>query len=261
MTALIVSETEISAWVMSWLWPFFRVAALVMTAPVIGTKSVPLRMRLVLALALSLVVAPLAGLRGMPEPVSALGLLITVQQILVGAALGLAVRLVFLVMEVGGQVIAQQTGLGFAAMMDPMNGAQVPVVSQFYIVLGTLTFFSIDGHLVLIEVLAESFKTVPVLGPGLARESLWQITGWVSWLLSQAVVLALPAMIALLVVNLALAVVARAAPQLNIISVGFPFMILFGMFVVLYTAHAMEPFFLQLFDDTFRLARTFLAGP
>jgi flagellar biosynthesis protein FliR len=261
MSTLELTSVEILGWVMQWLWPFFRVAGLVMTAPLIGTKSVPVRLRLALAFAVSLVIAPVVHVPVIGDVWSPLGLLVTVQQVLIGAALGLAVRMVFLVMEVGGQIIAQQTGLGFAAMVDPLNGAQVPVISQFYIVLGTVAFLNFDGHLLLFQVLGASFQTLPIGSTGLPRESLWQISQWVSWLIAQSVVLALPVIGALLVVNIALAVVARAAPQLSIINVGFPFMILFGMLVVLYTAQALEPIFARLFDEALTLARDFAGGP
>jgi flagellar biosynthetic protein FliR len=257
VSTLELTSTEILGWVMQWVWPFFRIAGLVMTAPLLGTKSTPLRIRLITALALAAVLAPLVSVPTVPDPMSPAGMLIVLQQVLIGATLGLAVRLVFLALEVGGQIIAQQMGLGFAAMVDPMNGAQVPVISQFYIVLGTLTYLGLNGHLVLIEVLASSFKTLPVSGSGIARDDLWLVSDWAGWLITQAVVLALPAIVSLMVVNLALAVVARAAPQLNIISVGFPFMIVFGMFIVLFTAGSMAPLFEHLFDQSLNLARTF----
>ena len=246
-------------WLAAWAWPFLRVSAFVMTAPVIGTKALPRRIRLVFALALTTVLVPLDAAAVPAVPLlSGPGIVIGVQQVLVGAALGLILRSVFLVLEFAGQIVAQQMGLGFAAMVDPASGAQVPVIAQFYIVIGTLLFFAFDAHLQLVRLLQDSFQLLP-LGAGLpGRASLDYILQWTGHLLGAGILLLLPAIAALLIVNLAFGVIARAAPQFNIFSIGFPVMILFGLIVLLLTVGLLTEHVGALFEDGFGAATQFL---
>jgi flagellar biosynthetic protein FliR len=141
-----------------------RISGFVMAAPVLGTRALPMRARMILVLAITSVVAPVVTPATHIEPLSAAGLLTVVQQVIVGATIGMVLRLTFMVFEFAGQFVAQQTGLGFAAMVDPTSGSQVPVLAHLYVILATLIFFVSDAHLVLIKLLAESFTLLPV-GP------------------------------------------------------------------------------------------------
>jgi len=168
-----------------------------------------------------------------------MGLLITLNQVLIGLAMGLALRMVFAMFILGGQVIAYQMGLGFATMVDPTSGNTVPVVSQFYVILLTLIFFALDGHLVFIDVLAGSFESLPIGSQGLSRDGLWQLVLWGSEMYAGAVQIALPAIASLLLINLTFGIVTRAAPQFNIFSLGFPLAILGGFLIIIATLDAM----------------------
>jgi flagellar biosynthesis protein FliR len=229
------TEAQLLEWLGGWLWPGVRISGFIMTAPVIGTRSVPARAKVILLLALVMVIVPI--LPPVPDyPLfGGVGVLTTIQQFIVGAALGLTVRLVFTVLELAGQVIAMQMGLGFAAMVDPQNGNQVPVVSQFYIVVATLLFLSFNGHLALVQILVESFEVLPVSTRGLAPAGIDIALDWMGWLIAQAILVSLPAVTALLLVNFAFGIMTRAAPQLNIFAVGFPVMIMGGMGIALLT--------------------------
>lgn len=251
-----VTDTEIIALIESWLWPFFRIAGLLMTAPFIGTRTVPVTLRLILAVSISIVIAPSIPAFDYVEPFSSTGLMITVQQIMIGAGLGLVVRIIFMVLEVGGEVIAMQMGLGFAAMVDPSTGKQVPVISQFYVILATLIFFSLNGHLILIQVVTDSFKTLPIGIEGVTRDDAWGVVTWGGWLLSSAVLIALPAIAAMMIVNLSFGVMTRAAPQLNIFAVGFPIMMIMGMFIISMTLSNMQGHISDLFEQAFIHARS-----
>jgi len=255
-----ISETEIMRLLAIWLWPFLRIAGMVMTAPVIGTRAVPGRTRIILAMALAAAIVPLTPPPPQVTVLSAGGLLIAAQQIVIGAAIGMVIRLVFVVVEIAGQVIAQQMGLGFAALVDPQTGLQVPVLSQFYIILTTLMFFSLGGHLVLISTLADSFTALPVGLHGIEREGLEAVLDWSRTLFSGAVAIALPIIVALLVVNLSFGVMARSAPQLNVFAVGFPVMILFGVFMVFLTLDKLELHVRGNFDNAFIVARALFGG-
>jgi flagellar biosynthetic protein FliR len=190
--------------------------------------------RLVFAVGLTIVLVPLRGMLVPTAPLlSPAGLVIAVQQVLIGCTLGLVLRSIFLVFEFAGQIVAQQMGLGFAAMVDPASGAQVPVVSQLYVILGTLMFFAFNGHLQLIELLVNSFTLMPLGTQGITRAALAFVIDWIGQLLGMGISLMLPAIAALLIVNLVFGIIARSAPQFNIFSIGFPIMILFGVVVLL----------------------------
>lgn len=225
-----LSEAQIGGWLGAFMLPLFRIAAMLMVMPIIGTQLVPVRIRLYLALAISVVLVP--TLPPMPE-VDALSLpmmLLIAEQILVGVMMGFMLLLMFHVFAVAGQIIAMQMGLAFASMVDPANGVSVPVLGQFLLMLSTLLFLAMNGHLVAFEILAESFVTLPV-GEAFLLDRYWLLAGKLSWVLGAGLLLALPAVTALLVVNIAFGVMTRAAPQLNIFSIGFPLTLVLGMVI------------------------------
>src|SRR5690554_7544720 len=164
-----LSMAEISAMLGAYLLPLFRIGAMVMAAPIFSSNFINVRARLFIALAITMVVVPTINT---PIPVvsimSAEGLLLIVEQLMIGICIGFMLQLLINAFIVAGQVIAMQMGLGFASMVDPQNGMTVPVISQFYLIFITLLFLSINGHLVLIQVVAESFITLPIGAGGLA---------------------------------------------------------------------------------------------
>ncbi len=252
------TDTQLLHLLGAWLWPFIRVSGFLMAAPIIGTRTVPTRVRLVLALVLTGILVPVAAPAATIDPLAAEGLLTASHQLIIGAALGLVLRLMFFVFEFAGQLISQQCGLGFASLVDPQSGAQVPVLAHFYITIVTLLFFALDAHLVLIELLADSFRLLPVGPQGITPNGAELIMSWTAELVAAGLLLALPVVVALLAINFALGVMARAAPQLNIFAVGFPVMIVFGMVLVLLSMDALLEFVVALFDDAFNVARAML---
>ena len=223
-----LTDTQISTWVASFMLPLFRVAAVLMTMPVFGTSLLPQRIRLYFAVAITVVIAP--GLPPMP-PIEALDLsafLLVGEQIIIGALFGFSLQLLFQAFVIAGQIVAIQMGLAFASMVDPANGVNTTVISQFLTMLVTLLFLAMNGHLVVFEVLTESFTTLPV-GSGLMVNHFWDLAGRLGWVLGAALLLVLPVITALLVINIAFGVMTRAAPQLNIFSIGFPMTLVLGM--------------------------------
>lgn len=247
----ILLDQELIRMLESWLWPFFRIAGFLMAAPVIGTRTVPVRIRLIIAIAITMVVAPVVQLPEFIEPFSLEGFLTTAQQILIGIAMGITVRVVFVVLELAGQVIGQLMGLLMASMVDPTNGSTVPIIGQFYLLLATLLFLSIEGHLIMIRALANSFEQLPVGASGISRNAVWAFLTWTSSIFETAVLIALPAISSLLIVNLAFGVMTRASPQLNIFAVGFPIMIILGMFIIMFTLNGFAPHMINMFERSF----------
>lgn len=252
------TEAQLTAWLAAFLWPMVRVGAMVVSAPVFSSRQTPKVYRIGFVLLLTWVLMPVIPTPPAVSLFSHQALVILLQQILIGLAIGFVLQMVFAALVFGGQAIAYSMGLGFASMMDPQNGVQVPVISQFYLILATLLFVTIDAHLVLIEILAQSFHTFPVAIDGLSRNSLYDIVGWGSRMFSAGLLMALPVMAALLLVNLGLGLIGRAAPQLNIFAVGFPFSIIIGFVLIWVTLPDVMDNFQQLVEEAFMLVRQLL---
>ena len=255
------TAAELSALIAGFLWPFARVAALVAAAPVLGNVGVPRRVKLLLAIGVTAAVAPLAGPLPPVEPWSASGLAILVRQMMIGAAMGLTVRLVFAMIDVAGEVTGLQMGLGFATFFDPQHRTQSPVVPQFLGLLAALVFLGINGHLMLLAALAESFHALPLGSDGFGAPAWQALAEAGSRMFASGLLLALPAVVALLISNVALGILTRAAPQLNLFAVGFPVTILVGWLVLALSLPALAPFFTHAFEDALRMMLQPLGSP
>ncbi|MFK5914921.1 MAG: flagellar biosynthetic protein FliR [Woeseiaceae bacterium] len=255
---MVISATELTAIIGSYLWPLFRVSAMVASAPVFGTRSVPAKIKMMTAIAITSVLVPI-----LPTPevdvFSPLSFLIIAQQILIGLIIGFSVQMVFSAVITAGQIVAMQMGLGFSLMVDPQNGAQSPVMSQFYIVMVMLIFLSINGHLVLVEVLADSFKTMPISAQGLVATDFMQVVRWGANIFSGGMAIALPAIASLLVVNVSFGIMTRSAPQLNIFAIGFPITMMLGFILVMVTLPNVAPKSITLFTDVYHLLQEILS--
>jgi len=182
---------------------------------------------------------------------------ITVQQVLIGVALGFTTQLVFSAVITGGQTIAMQMGLGFSLMVDPQNGQQAPVLSQFYVVFVLLVYISLNGHLILVQTLVDSFRFLPISLNSLSLESVWQIISWGAEIFKGAISIAIPAIASLLVVNFSFGIMTRSAPQLNIFAIGFPLTMMLGFAVIFVTLSSVIPQVTRLFDEVNELIRGF----
>ena len=258
MTSIDIGQLQ--HWLGMLFWPFVRIGACLMTAPVFGAGYVPRRLRIALAGAITL---PVASLLPAPPDIALLsvaGGIITLQQLLIGAALGFALQVVFDALALGGQLLANGMGLGFAFNLDPLRGVSTPALGQFYVVLGTLTFLALDGHLALLTTLVDSFRGLPVGGAGLDPARLRALADWGSILFVGALRVALPGMIALLVINLAFGVMSRAAPALNLFAVGLPVTLIFGLTIITLGLPTVGTAFTALLADAFDFLRALTAA-
>ena len=249
-----VTSAQLSAWLGAFIWPFFRILTLVSSAPVLGNPSVPVRVKVGLSVILTLVMAPVLGNMPVVEPGSAIGLLILAQQVVIGLAIGLTMRIIFTAVEMAGHIAGMQMGLGFATFFDPQNAAQVPVVGQFLGLLATLLFLALNGHLYVIEVLAHSFQALPVVPQPFSAAGWRALAGWGGEIFLAGLLLSMPIMAALLITNLALGVMTRAAPQLNVFSVGFPITLAAGFVVLAIALPYFVPLFERLLHDALQMA-------
>ncbi len=226
-----------------------------MASPFFGAKSIPMRVRMAITVAISVVIVPLLPPAPNLDLLSPPAYFITLHQVLVGVAMGFSLRLVFAAVELGGQILGQLMGLGFASLMDPQNGVQVPVVSQFYAMLLTLVYLGLDGHLIAIQVLVDSFRLIPLGSQGLPMDAWWDLAVFGGQMLRGALLMALPAMAALLLLNVTFAVIVRAAPQLNLFAIGFPITLGLGLLVMIYTLPGFVPQIELLLDGALALAK------
>lgn len=238
-----IDSALISGWISSVVLPFFRIGAFFLASPIFGTQLVAARIRVVFSFLITIVLVP--NLPEMPvvDAVSIQGIILVAQQILIGIAMGFTMQVFMQLFVVAGQLIAMHMGLGFASMVDPSNGVTVTVLSQFHLMLVTLLFLSMNGHLAMIEIMAESFYALPVGTAFMSNNALLALASSGTWMFGSALLMALPAVAALMIINLSLGVVTRAAPQLNIFALGFPAMLILGLCIVMITMSGYLPLF------------------
>lgn len=227
-----IAASQLQGWIAGWIWPFFRIAACLMVAPVFGAGFVPPRLRIVLAGAIAWLVVPLLPPPPDITPFSLPGLLVLAQQVLIGIGIGFVLQLVFDAVGLAGQLLANTMGLSFAFNVDPLRGASTAAIGQFYVILMVMTFLALDGHLAVIQLLVDGFRTLPVGPQGIGAEGLLRLVASGTLLFSGALSIALPGLTALLVANIAFGLISRAAPTLNIFAVGFPVTLVFGLVVL-----------------------------
>lgn len=213
------------------LWPMLRMSALMLFAPVFSLPALTTRLRVLLALALSVMVYPMFDWPRI-DPLSARGLLEIANQITIGLMMGLILQVAIAAVVVAGQAISNSMGLSMAMMIDP-NLGNVPTVAQFLIVLATLVFVGLGGHGLLLAMLVESFSSLPVGTFVMVEQSWRQVLAWSSMMFLGAVLIALPVMVTLLFINIGIGVITRAAPSLNIFAVGLPATIVMGFLVLI----------------------------
>jgi flagellar biosynthetic protein FliR len=228
-----LNVSDVSAWVGQLWWPVLRVAGFVLAAPIASETTIPKMVKIILSVSLAFLMAPLVQIPASLSIFSGAGLLAAVQEVLIGVAVGMVVQLAFEALTFAGQTISLTMGLGFATLVDPQRGAQTTVIGQTFMIMGILTYLAINGHLVLLGVLAESFQSLPVGASHIGKDFLLSIVMWGARVFESGLLIALPAVIALVIVNLALGVVTRAAPQLNLFGIGFTITLMCGFFVLI----------------------------
>ncbi len=217
-----VSSTQLNAWLVLLLWPAARILAMFSIAPLFGHASVPVTVKVGLGILLSIAIAP--GLPPLPDvaPFSGDGLLILVQQMLIGFALGFAIRLVFAAVELAGELAALSMGLSFSSFFDPLSQSEASSISQFFGWLALMVFIASNLHLAMLATLAKSFVALPVSATPMGTGPFRLLAGYGGQVFALGLQLALPVIAALLVANLALGILNKAAPQLNLFGIGFP---------------------------------------
>lgn len=251
MLPIVLTDQQIAQWLGQLFLPLTRFSGLLMLMPVIGTRLVPARTRMALAFWLAIISAPLLPALPHLDLLSLPTLLTLAEELLLGMMLGFIFMLVFQVFVLAGQFMALKLGMGFSAMNDPTTGISVTSISQFYLLLVTLCFIGINGHILLIEALLRSYQVFPPGAIDLSREHFINIALLSSWLFEKALVMSLPVFAFLMVINIAFGVMSRSAPQLNIFAVGFPFTVLCGLLMIGYGLNTFLADFAMIMEQGF----------
>ena len=247
------TEAELLSALAGFLWPLFRISAMLIAMPVFSARAVPPRGKLIISVVITMVIWPVLPKMPVIEIFSFQGFMVAVQQIAIGLCSGFILQMVFAAVVFGGQGVAFSMGLGFASMIDPQTGIQVPVIAQVYAMTSTLLFLVMDGHLLMIEMLVDSFNTLPVATEGLTSTDIWSLLSWSSMIFAGGLLLSLPLVAGLLMINVSFGVATRAAPQLNIFAVGFPVTLMSGMLLLWLTLPNVLDQFSGLLTDAYGL--------
>jgi flagellar biosynthesis protein FliR len=249
---LAFTSAQLDAWITAFLFPLARIFGLLATAPIFNNAAQPVRIRLMAGLVITIALVPVLPPMPAVPAGSWIGFVILAQQVIIGTLLGFTLRIAFSAIDLAGDLIGMQMSLSFAVFYDPQNAGQTAVLAEFLGLLTMLIFLALNGHLLTLSVLAESFRLLPVAATPFSAGGFASMLAWSSTLFSAGLLLALPLITALLIANLAMGVLARVAPQLNIFAVGFPVTLTAGfivlMFSIPYFGAAME----RLFDQAFR---------
>lgn len=253
---LSVSSDVLQAWVSGLLWPLTRILAVIASAPIFSNRAMPGQVKLGFGLVLTLIIMPTVPALPKVDMLSLAGLLILAQQIVIGAAIGFSMRIVFAAVEMAGQLGGMTMGLGFASFYDPQSQGQSTSVSQFFVLLAMMVFLSLNGHLLLIATLAGSFLSLPISTEPTTHINGMALATWGGKIFSTGLLMSLPVVAALLITNMALAVLTRTAPQLNLFGIGFPITIGIGFLIIALSLPGMLQPLRLLMDESF----SFVAG-
>ncbi|MGV7092747.1 flagellar biosynthetic protein FliR [Siccibacter turicensis] len=228
------------------LWyPFVRMLSFIHAAPIFDNPSLSVRIRIILALGLSIIITPMIHA---PVPAGLLTmqmLLLTLEQIVWGVVFGLTMQFVFLALQLAGQILSFNMGMSMAVMNDPSSGASTTVLSEFIYIYAALLFFAMDGHLLMVSILYKGFIYWPI-GNALNPQTLRSVALSFGWVLSAAMLLALPTTFIMLVVQIGFGFLNRVSPALNLFSLGFPVNMLAGLCCFAALLYQLPDHYLQL---------------
>ena len=242
------TSTQLNAWIVAFFFPLARILALLVTAPPFNNEAHNTPTRLLLGLTIALAITPALPPIAPMDPASGRGLLILAQQMAIGLAMGFSMRLVFSAIDMAGTMVSNQMGLGFATAYDPQSAAQTAVISEFLGMLSLLIFLAINGHLMIIATLGKSFALLPIGSSAIASGSWSNIANAGGLIFSSGVLLSLPVVVALLITNIALGILGRVAPQLNLMAIGFPITIVLGFSALIVSLSYLSAPLQQLFE-------------
>ncbi|MBI6882554.1 flagellar biosynthetic protein FliR [Pseudomonas putida] len=250
-----VNSAQLYHWLGVFIWPFFRIAGYAMVAPLLGQAAIPVKAKIAFSVLLSVIVGPL--LPDLPKVtiMSLAGLGLIVEQLIIGIAMGLCMKMAFSTVQAAGEYIGMQMGIGFATQYSADTGANSVIISRLLDVLAVLMFLAIDGHLFMLQILVDTFTQLPIGRFEFNPEAWKMIAVYAKTIFSSGFLLALPLVTALLLMNLAMGILNRSAPQLTIFSVGFPLTLMVGLVLLMVMMKNLGPFMDHLFFDSMKFVQ------
>jgi flagellar biosynthetic protein FliR len=240
---------QLLAWLAAFIWPAARLLALFATAPFFSQTAISNMTKIGIAVLITIIVAPTLPTLPAVSVASPAGLFILAQQIVIGAAIGFTMQIIFAAVEAGAAMAGLQMGLGFAQLLTGSTDGSTDVLSRLMSMIALLAFLSIDGHLQVLGVLIDSFYRVPISDTPMAAGGLHTVVAWAETIFSSGLLLALPIVIALLIVNLSLGILNRAAPQIGVFQIGLPVTLAIGFLMLQWMTPNLMPFFVRLFGQ------------
>lgn len=253
-----VSAAQLDAWIVGLMFPLARMLGLFMSAPVLSNTGIPLRIRAGAGIILTLAVLPaLPPVPPLPAG-SELSLLVIAYQGFIGVTIGFVMRLVFAAVQIAGDLIGLQMGLSFAVFFDPGAGGQTAVVTEVLNLIVILLFLAFDGHLMLVAALVHSFEMVPIAPVPASAQAWAYLVQLGAGVFAVGLLLALPLVGALLITNIAMGILTRAAPQLNLFAIGFPITLTTGFIALMLSLNAIAPVTRYFFEQGMEQVATVL---
>lgn len=241
--------SDINRFIALFVFMLTRVGMMFMVMPLIGTKLIPVRVRLIFVLTIVFLMIPLVDYELNFDVVSIDTLLTLFSEALIGITIGTVLQIIFHVFLLLGEMVAMQSGLGFAVLNDPSSESSVPMISQMYLMIIMLLLLSMNGHLMIINMVLDSFKLIPISLFGFAAIQFDTVANLGAWMFYNAFKIALPAVTALLMVNISFGILTKAAPQLNIFTIGFPLTMMLGIVVLWLNIDIILPHFKHILQD------------
>ncbi|MCL1124810.1 flagellar biosynthetic protein FliR [Shewanella surugensis] len=256
---LSLTSVEISTFIGTFWWPFCRIMGGFLVMPFLSSGFIPVTVRVLLALSISALFAPMLPTPPAVDAMSVAALLLAIEQLFIGFMLAFFLTFMIHIMTLVGAMMSMQMGLAMAVMNDPSSGNSNPILGQWFLFYGTLLFLGLDGHLVAIGILVDSFRLWPI-GTGIFDLPLMGLVSRMAWLFASALMLALPAILAMLMVNVTFGVLSRAAPSLNVFALGFPMSMLMGLLCVLFSFTGLPSRYSELCLEALSFMYGFIGG-
>lgn len=226
------TESVINQFIADFILPFSRISALMMSVIGFSARTIPTKIKLFLSVLITIAVMPAIPPTQVESLLSLSTALLVAEQTIIGVMLGFVSLMVVNTFTLAGQIIAMQTGLGFASLVDPASGMNVPAVGQFFLILSSLLFWVMDGHLAYLQFIVGSFDTIPIPATDFDSVKFKEIAEWGGWMFATALSLALAPLTAMLLINFSFGIMTRAAPQLNVFAIGFPITMCAGLLIM-----------------------------
>lgn len=255
MPVMTFTEAQLTSLLASVFWPLVRISSLFLAMPLLNNTQIPVKVKILLAASITFLVAPVLEQPPVVDVFSAEAVLILFQQIAIGVLMGFTLQFAFGSLALAGEAIGYSMKLGMAKMADPINGVQVPIVTTLYFTLALLVVLALDIHLVMIQLVVDSFTVFPVAVDGISRGTLWEVIGWGTRMYELGVLMSLPILGSILLLDISLGVVQRAAPQMHIFAVGFPITLIAGLVLIWLTIPSIFDLFVKEIEELLMFIR------